>query len=114
MTFGKKIKDSYGSNEQLDSIRSSLLAGYGAFKQASDESIGKTSQMVHQLLSTMEMYDLARKSVEKKMILLQSLRPEFFNIYQTIRGHEQFENYKMPEVFGIRKAHEAEIIKPKK
>ena len=39
-----KLKESYGSNELLDSIQSSLLAEYGAFKQASEESIDKTSE----------------------------------------------------------------------
>ncbi|KAL4564910.1 hypothetical protein LXL04_028986 [Taraxacum kok-saghyz] len=109
-----KLKESYGSNELLDSIQSSLLAEYGAFKQASDETIDKTSERFHQLLSRMEKYDLARKEVEKKTTFLQSLRSEFFNIGQTIRGHEQFKNYKMPEVLGILKAHEAELVKATK
>ena len=51
---------------------------------------------------------------EKKTTFLQSLRSEFFNIGQTIRGHEQFKNYKMPEVLGILKAHEAELVKSSK
>ena len=62
----------------------------------------------------MEKYDLARKEVEKKTTFLQSLRSAFFNIGQTIRGHEQFKNYKMPEVLGILKAHEAELVKASK
>ena len=106
-----KLRDSYGSNELLDSIQSSLLAEYGAFKQAADETVDKTSERFHQLLSRMEKYDLARKKVEKKTTFLQSLRSEFFNIGQTIRGHEQFKNYKMPEVLGILKAHESELVK---
>ena len=109
-----KLRESYGSNELLDSIQSSLLAEYGAFKQSSDESVDKTSERFHQLLSRMEKYDLARKEVEKKTTFLQSLRSEFFNIGQTIRGHEQFKNYKMPEVLGILKAHEAELVKASK
>ena len=109
-----KLKESYGSNELLDSIQSSLLAEYGAVKQASDESVDKTSERFHQLLSRMEKYDLCRKEVEKKTTFLQSLRPEFFNIGQTVRGHEQFKNYKMPEVLGILKAHEAELVKASK
>ena len=44
-----KLNESYGSNEILDSIQSSLLAEYGAFKQASDESVDKTSERFHQL-----------------------------------------------------------------
>ena len=44
-----KVKESYGSNEQQDSIQSSLLAEYSAFKQNSDESIDKTSKRFHQL-----------------------------------------------------------------
>ena len=79
-----KLKDSYGSNEQLDSIQSSLLAKYGAFKQNTDESIDKTLERFHQLLSRMDIYDLARKEVEKNTTFLQSLRSEFFNIGQTI------------------------------
>ena len=79
-----KLQESYGSNELLDSIQSSLLAEYGAFKQSSDESIDKTSERFHQLLSRMEKYDLVRKEVEKKTTFLQSLRSEFFNIGQTI------------------------------
>ena len=62
----------------------------------------------------MEKYDLGRKEVEKKTTFLQSLLSEFFNIGQTIRGHEQFKNYKMPEVLGILKAHEAELVKASK
>ena len=42
-----KLKESYGSNELLDSIQSSLLAEYGAFKQTSDETIDKTSERFH-------------------------------------------------------------------
>ena len=61
-----KLKESYGSNELLDSIQSSLLAEYGAFKQSSDESIDKTSERFHQLLSRMEKYDLARKKSGEK------------------------------------------------
>ena len=62
----------------------------------------------------MEKYDLARKEVEKKTTFLQSLCSEFTNIGQTIRGHEQFKNYKIPEVVGIVKAHEAELTKSTK
>ena len=65
-----KLRDSYGSNVLLDSIQSSLLAEYGAFKQTSDETIAKTSERFHQLLSRMEKYDLARKEVEKKTTFL--------------------------------------------
>ena len=88
----KKLQESYGTNELFDSIQSSLLAEYGAFKQDSEETVDKTSERFHQLLSRMEKYDLARKEVEKKTSFLHSLRSEFFNIGQTIRGHEQFKN----------------------
>ena len=77
-----KLKESYGSNELLDSIQSSLLAEYGAFKQTSDETIDKTSERFHQLLSRMEKYCnilISRSCLNK--IYLNEFDIKTFSIY---------------------------------
>ena len=70
-----------------------------------------STKRLNAFISFIEKYDLARKVVEKNTTFLQSQRSDFFNIGQTIRGHEQFKNYKMPEVLVILKAHEIELTK---
>ena len=105
-----KLKETYTTDEQRDSIQSSLVLKFAGFRQLPNESIDVTAARFHELLSIMEKYDVARSEIDQRTFFLHCLRPKFFNLAETIRDHERFSTYKLSNILGILKAHESKIV----
>ncbi|KAL4556842.1 hypothetical protein LXL04_035006 [Taraxacum kok-saghyz] len=101
-----KLKEMYGGNEkQLKAQQTEILSDFGLFKQKSTESLDQVFDRFNQLLSQLEKFNLAKRTLSRRLRLQLLQREE--SPYKILYVEEEDrENTVNDEAYYVRKLEE--------